>query len=993
MGRIAMLATSRVCFTKLVYLHRVMAAASRVGNVQVFSGNSDRDTIVTHVLMQPIEARYVQINPRSWYGFISMRTEFYGCRLSDRYKVLGRTVDMNFVREHLTSQRSINFGDSQEWPNNIDLQVMADSIVVSGNIKLRGTKKLTMFSRKLAFVDPSSKLDIRAPVVTKSCNEEILGKDGCDGNHGADGPTVEIFADTAEGYINILTNGGNGRRGSDGDDGAGGPNDNHKQRDRTRSQDCEGDQYATRNSQGVITACTGRISGIRGRKGMPGYAGGYAGNAGNGGDAGHQTVNIRSLRGKMNLTTCRGVGGPVAANGEGGAALVMPGTNGEVEDSYLQKSELSRAQKDQYPLPLLKVITRYAADLVWANETANAEVAQQRLRFLNAEGFDRFGNNELFAPLIKWERFKTQLTALRDNARDYEVAYNGIQASIQQNNGLKQIAKTISMAARIQVDSQKSRLQLARTTAISEKNAYVQSVVVLHVSVSLLTPCFLVHPILSHLINHVAAITQLELNINASLTTLLNELPDGDEDTEFTKQDLLVVLQGLAGIAATIPVKDPLTAAATTFRVLRNFATQCNTGTLQQNRDKLLKWLTFGKNYAALKDSSELDFTRLDVEAVPEIMRANLEINKEGLIADLGCMVDEASAAFKLQMESFFISGAARIDLIAKVIDLENAIGGYNFDILNLEATSNELASLRGVGKETLKNHQGLAVGAAPGTGQLRGVLELSNALTAFDSILMQGQQCFSQFIHQTSTHKWSFNNTMHPLLFSDLHNGKARFDLSINDSCSNCYNIRLLEMYIELYGNEYQNENNLPGRVYLGLRHSTGSYFRDGNGTVKEFRQPLSLQYRTFEFNRFAITDTAQCTAAQLAGNGDSSFCLGEDDVRLVPMCCHYLSGDSCDDTLSGGNECQSPFGTYELIMPKDDQLTCSTESTQITNKNCKDFDRTIYTNMNIWVLNLLWTDQYPTAPDDSRCGHSALTKSAVRRPPKKLSLKKNSR
>ena len=56
--------------------------------------------------------------------------------------------------------------------------------------------------------------------------------------------------------------------------------------------------------------------------------------------------------------------------------------------------------------------------------------------------------------------------------------------------------------------------------------------------------------------------------------------------------------------------------------------------------------------------------------------------------------------------------------------------------------------------------------------------------------------------------------------------------------------------------------------------------------------------------------------------------------------MCCHYLSGDSCDDALSGGNECQSPFGTYELTMPKDDQLICSTESTQITNKNCKDFD-----------------------------------------------------
>ena len=78
--------------------------------------------------------------------------------------------------------------------------------------------------------------------------------------------------------------------------------------------------------------------------------------------------------------------------------------------------------------------------------------------------------------------------------------------------------------------------------------------------------------------------------------------------------------------------------------------------------------------------------------------KANLEINKEGLIADLGCMLNEASGAFRREMESFFISGAARIDLIAKVIDLDNAIGGYNFDIQNLEATSNELASLRSAG-------------------------------------------------------------------------------------------------------------------------------------------------------------------------------------------------------------------------------------------------------------------------------------------------------
>lgn len=78
-------------------------------------------------------------------------------------------------------------------------------------------------------------------------------------------------------------------------------------------------------------------------------------------------------------------------------------------------------------------------------------------------------------------------------------------------------------------------------------------------------------------------------------------------------------------------------------------------------------------------------------------------MNKEGLAADLACMMEEKLrpsevAKFKELIENFYISGAARIDLIAKVIDLDNDIGGYNFDIKNLEETSNELESLRNSG-------------------------------------------------------------------------------------------------------------------------------------------------------------------------------------------------------------------------------------------------------------------------------------------------------
>ena len=50
------------------------------------------------------------------------------------------------------------------------------------------------------------------------------------------------------------------------------------------------------------------------------------------------------------------------------------------------------------------------------------------------------------------------------------------------------------------------------------------------------------------------------------------------------------------------------------------------------------------------------------------------------------CLLDVASlqskvAVIKAEIESFFIAGSARIDLIAKVMDLDNDIGGYNFDI------------------------------------------------------------------------------------------------------------------------------------------------------------------------------------------------------------------------------------------------------------------------------------------------------------------------
>lgn len=37
---------------------------------------------------------------------------------------------MDFVREHLTAKKSVDFGDSQERPNNIELEILADTVFV-----------------------------------------------------------------------------------------------------------------------------------------------------------------------------------------------------------------------------------------------------------------------------------------------------------------------------------------------------------------------------------------------------------------------------------------------------------------------------------------------------------------------------------------------------------------------------------------------------------------------------------------------------------------------------------------------------------------------------------------------------------------------------------------------------------------------------------------------------------------------------------------------
>ena len=117
------------------------------------------------------------------------------------------------------------------------------------------------------------------------------------------------------------------------------------------------------------------------------------------------------------------------------------------------------------------------------------------------------------------------------------------------------------------------------------------------------------------------AITELEASMKSSLEEILVQLPDVHRAAQFNKKDLFIVLQALVGFATGTAGRDPLALLGTTLTIVGHFASKCNTGSLQDNKDKLEKWLMFGKEYAALNDSSDLDFDKIDVGSVPEVMK------------------------------------------------------------------------------------------------------------------------------------------------------------------------------------------------------------------------------------------------------------------------------------------------------------------------------------------------------------------------------------
>ncbi|XP_078381057.1 uncharacterized protein LOC144663858 [Oculina patagonica] len=463
-----------------------------------FDGNVDQNGVVTHNLLQPILARHVYIEPTRASGRPAMRVEFYGCVPSDRYQVVGRVVHMDFVREYLKNKNIPNvdfFEDNQKQSNNIELEVLADTVYVKGDIKMRGIKKLTVFSRKVVSA-ADSRLDLSAPILKQKVRSQTSGDDGYGGRFGVPGPKVEIYADVLKGDLSVLTSGGSGNKGQDGQNGKPG-NDNTDQIDDRSADECEKSRPNARHTQ-----CTPALyAGIEGNPGEPGTPGGYAGKSGNGGDAGYQNIYARQTEGKVELKSCRGSGAPPATNGEGGkggegskggkgmkckvvanvyAAVnyreylcwedqataraksgssgnkgtdghtpEIHGSDGELELANIKKSYLSYKEKMKYPLVLLKLMKRHAEDLIWANKIEEGKTVLEFLVDVTEDRADAskinkvaklrlgFLNNDGFDRFGKSKLFAPlqKWTAFKKDVEDIKTVAKHFQDAY---NGIKQ---------------------------------------------------------------------------------------------------------------------------------------------------------------------------------------------------------------------------------------------------------------------------------------------------------------------------------------------------------------------------------------------------------------------------------------------------------------------------------------------------------------------------------------------------------------------------
>ncbi|XP_076810527.1 uncharacterized protein LOC143453222 [Clavelina lepadiformis] len=954
------------------------------------------------------------------------------------FDIFGRDIHFSVVYKLLNDVTERRFPVTQttgtEAPFEVSLR--GDCVYLDRDITFQGLRKLTVLARK--FVSNDKTLTLKAPQAYERI-EEARSLNGAEGMDGIASTLVDIYVQSVEGNMNIVSQasngstGGNGGDGPDGEDksniissnlrgvydnncnsqkGDPGPNGGNGKSGGVAGRSGRGGTCKTINLKTQHISGEFEVSQRSGRGGSPAEHG-FSGSGGRGGKGGCGIAaffpevrdKLAVAEGCVHARSCRDLRGDPGQDGNPGvdAFQLYPaprkGPDGNVEQADLRKvGSLKKwfANDEE----LLNLIHRKGEQLFLKNKSNEAadifsfllsvisttsllhQKVLLRKRTLE-QGFDYYGNSDIYAPTLGWTYLESRATSLLEAGGAFESAYNNVKDKIE---NVKLASRTMRRTVMEFASASKTQHQHDLRTLDSEENLYFKSLFELEVKM-----------------------TEERLQIANLIPGVIKQV--SAEEISKGINSVLDFFGALLGFIPAVMAKNPQLAFNSPVDIYRIFSKSpgCSSSAFNELRPTLRTRLNFALHSA---NADNFDISTMDISAVPIIMRSELGKNKGKFLQDFGCLFDRETKSdlvrnFERVLNDFFRDGDLRITIINKLINLnlKKKKVAYNLEVLNQMETNVRRAALymsqNSVSMSIKRNFGDLLYNAYQQyeVDILHSLYELSKSyqfmslwkfdvLASYDNrygdislvsqvgslnsmsnlmdIRSELERHRSRFLDTISksagaaSHTFSFlrefNRTAYPGVFRSLHN-ESRFtvtiDLDPNDiaitGCDTCYNARLISIYVEITGS--QQPTTVSSRIYLRISHLGDSYFLlplpDGNKTVLHFQQKPedidggSVLY--FDQNESVTSEIDPLLNEKFQQRYSSRYCSETDNRR----------------DFFGGRMCKSPYATYTITVPRSEEAC----GDHISASNCESLDVGRFEKIRIFMKIRAWTS-YSTPP-----------------------------
>jgi len=592
------------------------------------------------------------------------------------------------------------------------------------------------------------------------------------------------------------------------------------------------------------------------------------------------------------------------------------------------------------------------------------------------QGYDYYGHSSDYATDLDWTYYQDRNDVLLETGKNVEDAFNAVQGHVDSITG---VSSAIQDVATIAISAQDDVLDHNEQMLKDQKNLYVK------------------------------AVRQLEATMEIEII-MANVLCRTGIKIDEIKDSISSLLGGIAGFVrgiVALTTGEAFTRSHTVLDMLRR--DDCPIPKVEKSTKSLQENLDFGFFYERT-NPADLDFSSMTVSAIPAIMLNDLAKNKEDLTKELKCLFVDPSNAASEQLEivinNFFRDAALRVYLLNQILEIDvqlNEIGysqqslseaqeaidslldghtvalttqtSFSDFLLNLyqQEENTIMRSLYDLSKayefsslwefDALNRYTDVFSNdvTVDTFGSLQGVAELQRLRQKLDderNVFLNMMSSLGGPTSHVYTKLWKLTETDSPELFESLHSTGSfmmKFEIDPNDivssGCAYCYNPRLDGLYIELYGDDQP--ENVPAKVYLKVAHMGDSSFllpaADGGNKVKLLRQ----------------------TPENLDGGHVMTFDYGDyvENIYDPKLILKFQKAEHsiCEDTESffGAEPCKSPYATYTITLPRNDNYACSLDPDQhVSGTNCQDFDFTKFNMVKVYAKINSWSD-YPVQPD----------------------------